>query len=246
MNEVIDIQLVSDMKNESNGIKYSLQIPLCEFIGSLFLVIAAIAPMILFVEVLKTSIALAVLADAIAVGFILFALIEIFGPICTSFFNPAVCLSMVLAKDITWKLAGIYIIFQILGGISGVVLAHLMFYDAMTSALTVSTITRSGGTYIGEVLGTFILVLCILSLVHQRSNRISLVVGFLVGGMLLSTSSTMFANPQVTIARIFTGSAAGIRPIDAGIFIVLQLIGSVLAFLVWSQAIMKHCLRCDV
>jgi glycerol uptake facilitator-like aquaporin len=67
----------------------------------MFLVIAAVAPMILFVEIFQTNIAIAVIADAFAVGFVLFALIEIFGPICTAYFNPVVSLGFAISKDIT-------------------------------------------------------------------------------------------------------------------------------------------------
>ena len=104
-----------------------------------------------------------------------------------------------------------------------------MFYDIIPKFFILSSVERGGGTYFAEIIGTFILVLCILSLVYQKSNRISLVIGLLVGGMLLSTSSTIFANPQVTIARIFTYSDVGISPINKLIFIVMQLIGAVFA-----------------
>lgn len=215
---------------------------ICEFIGSMFLVIAAVAPIILFVEILKAPLYIAVVADALAVGFVLFALIEIFSPICTAYFNPAVSLSMAINKEITWLMAFRYSFFQILGGLVGVILAHLMFYDTISIVAEVSTITRSGDAYLGEILGTFILVLCIFSLGHQKSDRTSLVVGLLVGGMLLSTSSTMFANPQVTIARMFTYSDAGIRLIDGAIFILMQFIGAILAVTVWKYSI-KKCAR---
>lgn len=212
----------------------------CEFIGSMFLVIAAVAPIILFVNILQAPIYIAVVADALAVGFVLFALIEIFGPICTAYFNPAVTLSLALAKDITWYQAFRYSIAQILGGLTGIIFCHLMFYDKIQTLAVLSTVERSSGTYFAEILGTFVLVLCILSLVHQRSDRVSLVVGLLVGGMLLSTSSTMFANPQVTIARMFTYSDAGIRPLDGFIFIIIQLFAAVGAVLVWKYSI-KRC-----
>jgi len=211
------------------------QIHLCEFLGSMFLVIAAISPMILFNQVYGAGIAIAVLADALAVGFVLFALVEIFGPICIAYFNPAVCFAMALDGRLTWKRAANYTVNQILGGLAGLVLAQLMFYQDVPTIISVSNITRSGGNYLAEVLGTFILVLSIFSLTAQKSNRISLVVGLLVGGMLLATSSTMFANPQVTLARMFTYSAAGIRPVDGMIFIVMELIGSSLAVLTWRN-----------
>lgn len=211
----------------------------CELIGSMFLIIAAVAPMILFIEILGSSLAVAVIADALAVGFVLFALIEIFGPICTAYFNPAVCLALAMNKEITIIQAISYSIFQITGGLIGVIAVHLMFYDSIPKIMEISMVQRSGGAYLGEILGTFILVVCIMSLVHQKSNRTSLVVGFLVGGMLLSTSSTMFANPQVTIARIFTYSAAGIQITDATIFIILQFFAAAIAFFTWKHVIYK-------
>jgi glycerol uptake facilitator-like aquaporin len=100
----------------------------------------------------------------------------------------------------------------------------------------------TGGAYLGELLGTFILVPCIFSLLHQKSERVSLVVGLLVGGMLLSTSSTMFANPQVTIERMFTYSAAGINILDVFIFIIIQFIGAIFAVYIWENYI-KKCAR---
>jgi len=209
--------------------------PVCEFLGSLFLVVAAVAPMILFLEVFNADLAVAVVADALAVGFVLMALIEIFGPICTSFFNPAVTLAMWFDHELSIVQVIKYISAQILGGLFGVVISHLMFFDASTSFLEFSTISRDGGTYLAEILGTFLLVLCIFSLVSQRSDRVSFIVGFLVAGMLLATSSTMFANPQVTIARMITGSAAGISFSDGIVFIGMQLFGAVLAVFVWKK-----------
>lgn len=211
----------------------------CEFIGSMFLVIAAVSPMILFLEVFESSLALALLADALAVGFVLFALIEIFGPICTAYFNPVVSFSFALTKDLSWSEAARYSFFQILGGLTGIILTHLMYYDRISVLIDYSVIERSGGAYAGEFLGTFLLVLCILSLVHQRSNRISLVVGLLVGGMILATSSTMFANPMITIARIFTYANAGIHIADAFVFIILQFIAGFVAVLTWKHVIAR-------
>ena len=107
---------------------------ICEFIGSMFLVIAAIAPMILFYDSYggmppQNALFIAIVADSIAVGFVLFALIEIFGPICTAYFNPAVCLAMVLNKELSFIGAIKHSFAQILGGIAGLLACHLMFYD---------------------------------------------------------------------------------------------------------------------
>ena len=207
---------------------------LSEYLGSLFLVMAAISPIILFHQVLEAGIGMAVLADALAVGFILFALIEIFGPIGGAHFNPAVSLAMALGGKISWKGALIYILAQVAGGFTGTIFSHLMFYHKIPKLIAVSEVTRAGGNYVAEILGTFILVLVILLLVHHQSDKLSLAVGMLVGGQLIATSSTMFANPQVTIARIFTYSKAGVMPVDGAVFILMQIIGAVLAVLVFK------------
>jgi glycerol uptake facilitator-like aquaporin len=201
----------------------------------MFLVIAAISPIILFTQVLGANIAIAVLADGLAVGFVLFALIEIFGPICIAYFNPVVCFSMALNKSLSWKKAVTLSVNQILGGLTGVLLTHLMFYQNVSTIVTISNIPRSGGTYLSEILCTFILVLAIFSLTNQKSPKTSLVVGLLVGGLLIATSSTMFANSQVTLARMFTYSEAGINPIDGLVFILMQFIGASLAVLTWKK-----------
>ena len=211
---------------------------LSEYLGSLFLVMAAISPIILFHQALEAGIGMAVLADALAVGFILFALIEIFGPISGAHFNPAVSLAMVLGGKTGWKQASIYILAQVAGGLTGTVFSHLMFYHKIPKLIAVSEVTRAGGNYFSELICTFILVLAILLLVHNQSDKISLVVGMLVGGQLIATSSTMFANPQVTFARIFTYAAAGVTPLDGAVFILMQIIGAVLAVLV-SKAVTR-------
>jgi glycerol uptake facilitator-like aquaporin len=190
---------------------------------------AAISPIILFTQVLGADIALAVLADAIAVGFILFALIEVFGKISGAHFNPAVTLSMLMWKQISRRDAVLYMIVQVVGGFVGLLISHAMYFDQIPIIFTISTISRSGGAYIAEFLGTLLLALSILVLVNNKSDRSSFVVGILVAGMLIATSSTLFANPQVTLARIFTYSQAGISPFDALIFIVMEILGALVA-----------------
>lgn len=217
--------------------------PFCEYVGSLFLVVAAISPMILFLEVFDSSLAVAVIADALSVGFVLIALIETFGPICTAYFNPAVSLAMVLTGKITWKKGVEYSFFQILGGLTGVIVTHIMYQNVVSGLFGVSLINRSGGLYIAEIFGTFLLVLAILTLSSQRNEKTSIIIGLLVGGLLLATSSTMFANPQVTIARVFTLSAAGISLTDGLIFILMQLVGTGFAVLVWKSHLIYFCER---
>jgi glycerol uptake facilitator-like aquaporin len=200
----------------------------------MFLVLAAISPIILFNNILEASIDIAVIADAIAVGFILFALIEMFAPIGGAHFNPAVTFAFFIQKQIDIRDTIFYVIVQMAGGFAGMLLSHLMFYQDMGMMIEVSSVVRNEWVYLAEVLGTFILVLSILILVKNGSKRLPLVIGLLVGGMLMATSSTMFANPQVTFARVFTYSAAGVRPLDAIYFIIMEFIGATLAVLAYK------------
>jgi len=222
---------------------------LAEFIGSMFLVMAAVSPMILFVEVLETHIGVALIANALAVAFVLYALIEIFGNVSGAYFNPVVAIVMAFERKcggmccisrrcIALKTL-LFIPIQIIGGVAGIVLTHLMFYGEVGGLLFVSDIVRNDYIYFGEIIGTFILVFAILALVKTKSSRIPLIIGLLVGGQIMATSSTMFANPQVTIARMFTNSIAGIRPFDGLIFIAMQLIGALLAYAVYKLIFSK-------
>jgi len=201
-----------------------------EFIGSMFLVMAAVSSIILFTVVLDSHISVAILANAVTVAFVLCALIEIFGPISGAHFNPVVTMVMAINKKIGAMKAALFVLLQIIGGITGIIASHLMFYNEIGSLLSVSDTARNEYIFFGEIFGTFILVLAILILVKVKSNKLPIIVGLLVGGQLMATSSTMFANPQVTIARMFTDSAAGIRPIDGMVFILMQIIGALLAY----------------
>ncbi len=206
----------------------------------MFLVMAAVSPVILFNKILNAGIGIAVLADAMAVAWVLFALISAFEPVSGAHFNPAVSLSFVYSGKLTWKHFCVYVLFQVVGGFTGIIATHLMFFHQTDSLITVSNISRGGGCFFAEAFGTFILVFIIQSLVHQRSKKLPLIIGLLVGGQLIATSSTMFANPQVTIARMFTYSAAGVRPQDGLMFIVVQLVSAIAATVIWQQIFEKN------
>ena len=211
-----------------------------EFIGSMFLVMAAVSSIILFTVVLDSHISVAILANAVTVAFVLCALIEIFGPISGAHFNPVVTMVMAMDRKIRLAKAILFVLLQIIGGTAGTIISHLMFYNEMGSLLSVPDTARNEYIFFGEIFGTFILVLAILVLVKIKSDKLPIIVGFLVGGQLMATSSTMFANPQVTIARMFTGSAAGIRPIDGLVFILMQIIGALLAYGVYRLMFSKN------
>ena len=201
-----------------------------EYLGSLILVLTAISPTILGHQVLGGSVAMAVLMDGIAVGLVLFVLIEILGPVSECHINPVVTLSMVISKKMDAGTGIFYIIVQFLGGLTGTMVSHLMFiHEQFYTLLTVSEVVRTGGTYIAEFVGTFMLVLIIHGCMHTKSSRSGMIIGFFVGGFLITTSSTMFANPQVTVARIFTFAIAGIRPSDAIVFVIVEILGALAA-----------------
>jgi len=209
-----------------------------EFLGSMFLVMAAVSSMIFFTYVLESNKSIAILANALSVAFVLCALIEMFGSVSGAHFNPVVTLVMLLDKKINAGKAALFLLVQTAGGITGTALTHLMFWDEKGVLFSVSENVRSHA-YFGEVIGTFILILAILMLVKGKSTHVPMMVGFLVGGQLMATSSTMFANPQVTIARMLTSSTSGIRPMDALVFIVMQVIGALLAYAVYRFAFSK-------
>jgi len=206
---------------------------LAEFIGSMFLVMVAISPMILFSSVFEAPDSIAVFANAVAVAFVLFALIEMFGSVSGAHFNPVVTMVMFFEKKVGLKKAVFFVLVQIAGGILGTVFSHLMFFENIGELISVSQNSRSGYVFFGEIFGTFILLLAILMLVKNGSEKISIAIGLLVGGQIMATSSTMFANPQVTIARMFTASSAGIRPLDGLIFIFMQIVGALLAYVIY-------------
>jgi glycerol uptake facilitator-like aquaporin len=212
---------------------------IAEFLGSYFLTLAAITPMILFPEILGSSIGVAVLADALAVGFVLSVLIDMFGPISGAHFNPIVSIMFSQLNRMETKKAGAYIVAQLIGGLLGTVSSHFMFYHKTKILLAVSDIARGGGNYAGEVIGTIILLFAILMLIQNENPRIGWNIGVLVAGQLLATSSTMFANPMITIARTFTYSAAGIRPFDSVVFILMQFIGLGITLIIWRQIEVK-------
>lgn len=201
-----------------------------EFFGSMTLVVAAISPVILAHHLLAGGVALAVLMDAVAVAFVLFVLIEVLGPVSSCHLNPAVTVSMVVSGQIDLGTGGVYLVAQFAGGLAGTAVSHLMFFDKhLLPLLAISSTVRSGGAYVAEMLGTFMLVLVIHGCRVLRSDHTAPIVALLVGGLLIATSSTMFANPQMTLARMFTASIAGVRPLDGLIFIAIQMVAALVA-----------------
>lgn len=173
--------------------------------------------------------AVALLANTIATGAILFVLITVLGPISGAHMNPAVSLVAAWRGELRWRDAATYIAAQLAFGIAGAWAAHLMF-DLPT--LQISMKVRTGlGQWLGEGIATFGLILTILGAVRFRRSAVPAAVGLYISAAYWFTSSTSFANPAITVARSLSDTFAGISPKDVPAFVAAQLIGAALAAL---------------
>ena len=199
----------------------------CEFIGTAFLVAAVVGSGIMGERLAAGNVALALLANTIATGAALVALILAFGEISGAHFNPAVTLSDALENGIPWREVPAYVAAQCLGGISGTAIANLMFGEALFS---LSRHARSGGTQLlSEFVATFGLLTVIWGSSRLRVSTVPFAVGAYIAAAYWFTSSTSFANPAVTLARSLSDTFAGIRPADAPLFIAAQVCGALAA-----------------
>jgi glycerol uptake facilitator-like aquaporin len=200
-----------------------------EFTGTALLLAVVVGSGIMGERLAGGNTAIALLGNTLATGAGLFVLITIFGPVSGCHINPAVTLSFLITKEITKRLAGLYVLVQLAGAMAGVMAAHLMFDLA---GVTPSSAARTGiGQWTGEVVASFGLVLTILGCLRFRPNAVPIAVGLFITAGYWFTSSTSFANPAVTVGRAFTDTFSGIRPEDAPWFIIAQLTGAVLATL---------------
>ena len=178
------------------------------------------------------NVALALLGNTIATGAILVVLILVFGPVSGAHFNPAVTLSFLVQRKISTPHAGIYVLVQIISGLLGVWIAHVMF---QAPAFTPSLNPRTGvGQWTGEFVATFGLLAAILGTLKFRPEATPWAVGLFITAGYWFTSSTSFANPAVTIARSLTDSFSGIMPLHAAPFVLAQLSGALAATLVFG------------
>ena len=197
-----------------------------EALGTAMLVAAVIGSGIM-ADRLTDDVALALLGNTIPTGAILVVLITILGPVSGAHFNPAVTLVFGLRREIETKAALAYVLAQIAGGIAGTLIAHAMFGLPLVE---LSTTVRSGtGQWIAELVASFGLVFTILVGLRARPDSIPWLVGLYITAAYWFTASTSFANPAVAIARAFSNTFAGIRPLDVPAFIVAELVGALLA-----------------
>ena len=202
-----------------------------EFLGSAFLVAAVIGSGIMGERLAGGNVAVALLANTIATGAALLALILTFGPISGAHLNPAVTLAEAMELSIPWPEAGAYMLVQCAGGVAGAIVAHLMFGMRWYSF---SSHSRHGWALaLSEFVATFGLLSVICGCSRLRPGAVPLAVASYIAAAYWFTASTSFANPAVTIARSLSDTFAGIRPVDVPLFLIAQIAGALSAKLLF-------------
>ena len=200
---------------------------LAEAIGTGLLIVAVIGSGIM-AERLTDIVALQLLCNAIATGGALVALILIFAPVSGASFNPVVGIVGIFTGEATIRDTAFYAIAQTVGGCVGAVIANLMFD---LDVINISEKVRSGsGVLLSEVVATVGLLVVIYGTIRaQRANLVPFTVAAWITGAYFFTSSTSLANPAVTVARSLSNTFAGIAPESVPMFVLMQLIGAMLA-----------------
>lgn len=198
-----------------------------EFGGALVLTGVVIGSGVMASRLSAGNDAVALLGNTLATAAILFALITALGPLSGAHLNPAVTLITAFRKEIAAAEACGYVAAQIVGCVAGGMLAHAMFELPLVQVA--STVRAGGAQMLAEGVATFALVAAILLTLRARPQAVAAVVALTIAAGYWWTSSTSFANPAITIARSFSDTFAGIRPLDAPGFIVAQLLGAICA-----------------
>ena len=210
-----------------------------EFLGTAMLLAAVVGSGIMAERLSAGNNAIALLANTIATGAALVALILTFGPISGAHFNPVVTFCDACQGGISWRDAVLYLIAQFTGAVSGVALANTMFD---LPPIFASTKVRAGmSQWLAEFVATFGLLAVIWGCSRlQRSVVVPFAVAAYITAAYWFTSSTSFANPAVTVARTLSDTFSGIRPVDAPAFIVAQFTGGIAATLLSRWLIPIH------
>jgi glycerol uptake facilitator-like aquaporin len=206
-----------------------------EFVGTLMLVATVVGSGIM-ADRLTDDVALALLGNTLPTGAILVVLITVLAPLSGAHFNPIVSMVFALRREIDTRTALLYVAAQIVGGIAGTLLAHAMFDLPILQAAT--TVRSGSGQWIAEAVAAFGLVFIILAGVRFKADAVAWLVGLYITAAYWFTASTSFANPAVAIARAFTDTFSGIRPVDVPGFIAAEIVGALLAsaLAVWMLA----------
>lgn len=208
-----------------------------ECVGTAFLLIGVVGSGIMAEALSGGNTGVALLANAIATGAMLYMLITTLGPVSSAHFNPVVTMAFTIRGEHALKDAAPYIGAQIVGGVLGVFISHLMFD---LDVFQLSTTSRTGtGQWIAEIVATFGLIFTIFGGLRHRPDTVPTLVALYITGAYWFTASTSFANPAVTIARSLTDTFAGITPAHVPMFIAAQIIGALLMVFVGAK-IFKH------
>ena len=210
-----------------------------EAIGTALLLSTVVGSGIMGERLSGGNVAIALLANTVATGAGLVALILTFGPISGAHFNPAVTLADASQGGTAWRDVPAYLVAQVVGAFTGVALAHLMFEERLFSA---STHVRAGpAQWLSEFVATLGLLSVIWGCARRRPSATPFAVGAYITAAYWFTASTSFANPAVTLARAATNTFAGIRPSDAPAFILAQCLGAAAATSLfgWLQPIAR-------
>lgn len=209
---------------------------LAEGLGAALLLAAVVGSGIMGLKLAGGNVALALLANALATGAMLFVLVLVFAPISGAHFNPAVSLAMALRRQLRWRDVGPYVLAQLAGAILGVLAAHAMFDLPVWQ---ISTASRTGpAQWFSESVATFGLLLTIFGVQKNAPSLTPQAIALYITAAYWFTASTSFANPAVTLARALTDTFAGIAPSSAPAFILAQLAGTlagVLVSLLWRN-----------
>jgi glycerol uptake facilitator-like aquaporin len=196
------------------------------------LLVATVVGSGIMAETLTTDVALALLANTSATGAILVVLISTLGPISGAHFNPAVSMVFALRRELPARDAGLYALVQVIGGVLGALVAHAMFALPLLQA---STKIRTGSAqWFSEGVAAFGLLAVILAGIRFERKAVPMLVGLYITAAYWFTASTSFANPAVAIARSFTDTFSGIRPLDLPGFILAQVAGALVALALMS------------
>lgn len=202
-----------------------------EAVGTAMLLAAVVGSGIMGERLAEGNIAIALLANSIATGATLVALILTLGAISGAHFNPVVTLAGAAERSIAWGDVPSYVVAQVIGALIGVGTAHLMFGETL---LQLSTHARAGtGQILSEFVATFGLLAVICGCSRHRREAVPFAVGLYITGAYWFTASTSFANPAVTLARAFTDTFSGIRPMEVPTFIAVQVAGALVATLLF-------------
>ena len=208
-----------------------------EFIGTLFLVATVVGSGIMAESLAGGNAAVALLGNTLATAGILYVLITCLGPVSGAHFNPAVSFVFCLKGELVPAHCVQYIIFQCLGAMAGVMLAHAMFDQSLIQAGV--NIRFGSNIWLSEGVATFGLVATILTGLRHKPESVASLVSLYITAGYWFTSSTSFANPAVTLGRSFTNSFSGIRLSDMPFFVIAQFLGAALAYYLVSELLSK-------